>query len=242
MSDRLVLVHPDAATLAASAAVRFIGLLQDVQAQGRVPAVALTGGGTGIAVLAQVAASPLRVLIDWSQVEIYWGDERFVRESDPERNAKQAWDALLSLVDVDPARVHEMAASDGAFSDDVDAAAAEYASLVPATLDLVLLGVGGEGHVASVFPDSPAVAAADDDTPVVAVRDCPKPPPTRISLTLPYIRRAAQVWTLVAGDAKAEALARAAAGEPASDVPVAGAVGRERTVWLLDTAAAGQLG
>ena len=239
MGDRLVVIHPDAATLAASAAARLIALLQDVRAAGRVPAVALTGGGTGIAVLEQVAASPLRDLVDWSQVEIYWGDERFVPADDQERNAKQAWDALLRHVPIDPARVHEMAPSDGGFGDDVNAAAAAYA--VPDELDLVLIGVGGEGHVLSVFPDSPAVAVTEDGPRVIAVRDCPKPPPTRISLTLPYIQRAAEVWALVSGDAKAEALARAAGGEPASAVPVAGAVGRERTVWLLDVAAASQL-
>lgn len=239
MIEPLVVVHPDAASLAGSAAARFIALLQDIQAAGRIPAVALTGGGTGIALLEQVAASPLRDLVDWSRVEIYWGDERFVPADDPERNAKQAWDALLDRVPVDRARVHEMAPSDGDFGDDVDAAAAAYT--VPDAQDLVLIGVGGEGHVLSVFPDSPAVAATDDDARVIAVRDCPKPPPTRISLTLPYIRRATEVWALVSGDAKAAALARAVAGEPPSAVPVAGAVGRERTVWLLDVAAAGQL-
>lgn len=239
MTEPLVVVHPDPDTLAASAAARFIALLQDAQAAGRIPAVALTGGGTGIAVLEQVAKSPLRDLVNWSRVEIHWGDERFVPADDPERNGKQAWDALLSKVGVDPARVHEMAASDGEFGDDVDAAAAAYS--VPEELDLVLIGVGGEGHVLSVFPDSPAVAATDDGPRVIAVRDCPKPPPTRISLTLPYIRRADEVWALVAGDAKAQALARAAHGEPVSAVPVAGAIGRQRTVWLLDTAAASQL-
>ncbi|WP_353647516.1 6-phosphogluconolactonase [Nakamurella sp. A5-74] len=241
MTDRLVVVHPDAATLAASAAARMIALLQDVQASVNVATVALTGGGSGIAVLEQVAASPLRDLVDWSRVEIFWGDERFVPADDPERNAKQAWEALLSKVGVDPARVHEMPASDGEFGDDVDAATHAYAVEPPDHLDLVLIGVGGEGHVLSVFPDSPAVAVTEDGPRVVAVRDCPKPPPTRISLTLPYIQRATQVWALVSGDAKAEALARAAGGEPASAVPVAGAVGRERTVWLLDTAAASQL-
>jgi 6-phosphogluconolactonase len=101
-----------------------------------------------------------------------------------------------------------------------------------------LLGVGEEGHTASIFPHSPAVA--ETARAVVAVRDCPKPPPTRVSLTLPTIRRAERVWLITAGAAKAEPVAAALAGADEADIPAAGARGRQETLWLLDKAAAGE--
>ncbi len=232
-----VLVHRSADLLAAAAAARLITVLADAQAEGRIPVIALTGGGTGIAVLAHVNSSPARDAVDWSRVEIFWGDERFVPAADPERNDLQARQALLDHVDVDPGRVHAVAASDGEFGDDVDAAAAAYAAAVTpiAVFDVVMLGMGEEGHVASVFPDSPAV---HDHRVAVPVRGCPKPPPTRVSLTLPTIRRARQVWLMTAGAGKAEAVDRALGGAAPVDVPAAGAVGTDRTLFLLDTASA----
>jgi 6-phosphogluconolactonase len=232
-----IVVHPSPEVLAASAAARLITFLADRQAEGRVPTVALTGGGVGTQTLAQVAASPARDSVDWAQVEFYWGDERFVPRDDPERNELQARQALLDQLDVAPERVHPMAPSDDEVGDDPDAAAAAYQEVLR-PLDLVLLGMGPEGHVASVFPDSPAV---HDDRPVVAVRDCPKPPPTRVSLTLPTIRSADQVWLLVAGAAKADAVASAIGGASEVDVPAAGATGTTRTLWLLDAEAASAL-
>lgn len=237
-----VVVHPDAEVLVAAAAARVLTALADVQADGHVPAIALTGGGVGIGTLAAIATSPARDSVDWSRVEIYWGDERFVPGDSDDRNEKQAREALLDRLDLDPARVHPMAASDGAFGADVDAAAAAYAAALAerrAPLDLVLLGMGPEGHVASVFPHSDAVGSS---APVVAVRNCPKPPPTRVSLTLPTIRTAAEVWLLVAGEGKADAVAAALGGADEVDVPSAGATGRVRTLWLLDRAAASGLG
>jgi 6-phosphogluconolactonase len=101
-----------------------------------------------------------------------------------------------------------------------------------------MLGMGPEGHVASIFPDSPAVS---DQRPVVAVRDCPKPPPTRVSLGFSAITSAEEVWLLVSGAGKAEAVARALGGAQPVDVPAAGARGRRATRWLLDDAAASEL-
>ena len=242
-----VVVHRDADALAAATGDRLAELLIGVQSAGRRPRIVLTGGGSGIGLLAALNASPERDRIDWAQVEIFWGDERFVAASDPERNDLQARDALLSQVGVDPTLVHEMAASDGKFGDDVDAAAAAYAAVIDAgsgghagpTFDVVMLGIGPEGHVASIFPDSPAVH--EQRLTVVAVRNCPKPPPTRISLTLPTIRAAAQVWIVTAGDGKAEAVAGALSGASEVDLPAAGATGTVATYFLLDTAAASRL-
>jgi 6-phosphogluconolactonase len=104
--------------------------------------------------------------------------------------------------------------------------------------DVLLLGMGPEGHTASIFPNSPAV---DDERPVFAVRDCPKPPPTRISLGFSAINSAEEVWLVVAGEEKAPAVARALAGAGPAELPAAGVHGRRATRWLLDAAAAGGL-
>ncbi|MGI5130528.1 6-phosphogluconolactonase [Pseudonocardia sp. CA-107938] len=239
-----VVVHPDADTLAAAAAARLITRIVDLQVGGGVPRIALAGGGVAIQMLAQVRTSPAQAAIDWSRVELYWGDERFVAPDDPERNELQAREALLNHVPVDPAKVFPMGAATGGSAEDAAAAYAEVlakaagGSGVPA-FDVLLLGMGGEGHTLSVFPDSPAVHETEPG--VVAVHDCPKPPPTRISLTLPAARAAAEVWIVSAGEAKADAVTAALGGASEVEIPVAGATGRERTLWLLDTASAAKL-
>ncbi|HWG00330.1 MAG TPA: 6-phosphogluconolactonase, partial [Trebonia sp.] len=108
---------------------------------------------------------------------------------------------------------------------------------VPA-FDILMLGIGPEGHVASIFPEMPAVS---DNRPVVAVRDSPKPPPVRISLTFPSIQAAREVWILAAGGEKADAVARALTGATPDQVPAAGARGRQRTLFLIDEQAAAKL-
>jgi 6-phosphogluconolactonase len=235
-----VVVHSGGDLLAAAAAARLITALVDAQADHGVASLGLTGGRTGNAVLEHVRASPALQAVDWSRVDFYWGDERFLPAGHADRNETQNRAALLDHVSVDPARVHVMEPSDGRFGDDPDAAAADYASVIGAVvLDVLLLGVGEEGHTASLFPDSPAVHEVSRS--VVAVRDCPKPPPTRVSLTLPAIRRARQVWLMTTGEAKADPVARALAGAPEVDIPAAGARGTERTLWLLDSTAAAKL-
>ncbi len=235
-----VVIHASADLLAATTAARLVTKLVDIQSTGRVPAIALTGGGVGIAMLSQLNASPARDAIDWLRVEIFWGDERFVPGADDQRNELQARQALLDHVRCDPTRVHAMAPSDGEFGTDVDAAAAAYGDLVDGRdgLDLVMLGMGDEGHVASIFPESPAVY---DTRQVVAVRNCPKPPPTRISLTLPTIRAASEVWLITAGASKAGAVSMALGGAGEVALPAAGATGRSRTLWLLDRQSASAL-
>jgi 6-phosphogluconolactonase len=235
-----VIVHRDAALLAAATAARLITAVVDAQVARGTASVVLTGGRTGGAVLDEVRRSRAVDAVDWSAIDFYWGDERFLPAGDPERNETQARTALLDHVPVDPSRVHAMAPSDGEFGDDPDAAAAAYAELLAADdfrgFDICMLGVGEEGHTASIFPDSPAVH--EKTATVVAVRDCPKPPPTRVSLTLPTIRRATEVWLMTTGAAKAEAVAKAINGAPETDIPAAGATGRDTTLWLLDKTAA----
>ncbi|QDQ97439.1 6-phosphogluconolactonase [Tomitella fengzijianii] len=220
-----------------AAAARFTALVAEAVARRGRARVVLTGGGAGIGLLAALRGAD----IDWPKVEFFWGDERFVAADDGDRNALQAHEALLAHVPVDEALVHPMPADDGDVAGDVDAAARRYAELVEPVeaFDVHLLGMGGEGHINSIFPHSPAVA--ESAATAVAVRDCPKPPPTRITLTLPMVRRSREVWLLVAGEAKAQAAAAALGGAAAADVPAAGASGSDRTVWFVDDAAAAAL-
>jgi 6-phosphogluconolactonase len=237
--------YPDTAALVDAAAERLTQeIVSVVEFRGRAMIV-LTGGGTGIGLLSKLAESDR---IDWSKVHLFWGDDRYVPEDDDERNYKQARAALLDKVDIPAANVHAMAASDGEFGDDIDAAALAYEQVLagnaepgePAPhFDVHLLGMGGEGHINSLFPHTPAVREAS--RLVVGVSDSPKPPPRRITLTLPAIQRSREVWLIVSGAAKADAVAAAIGGADPVDVPAAGAVGRDATVWLLDEEAASKL-
>jgi 6-phosphogluconolactonase len=244
VSTTEVMVHRDADELASAAAARLMARIVDAQTARGTASVVLTGGGVGIAVLRALRESPTRDAIDWSRLDVWWGDERFLPSSDPERNETQAREALLDSVPLDPARVHTMPASDGPDGDDPEAAAARYAALLAGAarpgqqmphIDVLLLGVGGEGHIASIFPESPA---AYEERMVAAVRGCPKPPPTRITLTFPAITSADEVWLVTAGAEKAGAIGMALGGAGPVQVPAAGARGRHRTLWFLDRNAA----
>ncbi|NKZ04020.1 6-phosphogluconolactonase [Actinomadura latina] len=248
MSAPQVLVHRDLDLLAEAAAARLVTRIADAQAARGTASAVLTGGGAGTAVLAALAATGARDAIDWSRLDVWWGDERFRPAGDAERNETGARAALLDHVPVDPARVHPMAPSDGPDGDDPEAAAERYAAELRAAagagepvpeFDVLMLGVGPDAHVASLFPGMPAL---HDERPVVAVHDSPKPPPTRISLTFPSLRAAREVWVLAAGESKAEAVRLGlSAGTEQVRAPVAGARGKERTLFLLDTAAASRL-
>jgi 6-phosphogluconolactonase len=246
-APRTVVVHRDPEVLAAAVAARLVTALVDAQAEGAVPSLVVPGGGIGIASLEALRDSPACAAVDWPRLDIWWGDERFVPSDDPERNELQVRRALLESVEIDPARVHPMGALGGPDGDDVDAAAARYAAelaaaapgsaLVP-PFDVLMLGMGPEGHTASIFPGSPA---AYDERTVIGVHGCPKPPPTRITMGFTALRSAQEVWMVVAGEQKAAAVALALSGAGPVQVPAAGAVGRRQTLWLLDEAAASQL-
>lgn len=236
--------YPDTATLVAAAGDRLARAIESAIAERGRAMIVLTGGGTGIALLARLSSHP----VDWSRVHVFWGDERYVAHDDDERNDKQAREALLDHVPIPAANIHPMPASDGEFGSDLDAAADAYRAVLAGCaevgaptpeFDVHLLGMGGEGHVNSLFPHTPAVR--EMHRMVVGVEDSPKPPPRRITLTLAAIRRSRQVWLVVSGAAKAEAVAAALGGADPDDIPAAGAVGREATVWLIDSAAAAEL-
>ena len=234
-------VHADAAALATAVAGELLGRLADAQSGGGVPQIALTGGSIAEAVHREVARLAPSSGVDWSRVVVWWGDERFVPRDDAERNAGKARAEFLDVVGVDPAHVHEMPSTDdaadvhegaGAHSDELH----EHGS---GEFEIVMLGVGPDGHVASLFPGHPALDV--DDRIAVGVTDSPKPPPERISLTFPTLNRTRSVWFLVSGEGKAQAVAGALGGAERHEIPAAGVAGQEDTIWFLDRASSSAL-
>jgi 6-phosphogluconolactonase len=245
-----VVVHRDAEELAQAAAARFITRVVDAQAARGFASVVITGGTIGIQMLAAIRESRACGAIDWRALDVWWGDERFLPAGHEDRNETQARGALLDHVPVDESRVHAMPCSDGPDGDDVEAAAARYAEELRAasrpedhadvpTFDILILGVGPDAHCASLFPGLPGVY--ETERTVIGVRGSPKPPPTRISLTLPALKAAEDVWFVVAGEDKADAVGLALSGAGPIQVPAAGPSGRRSTLWLLDRAAAARV-
>ncbi|HEV6952312.1 MAG TPA: 6-phosphogluconolactonase [Promicromonospora sp.] len=244
---RLVVVHPDKEVLAQAAAARLLTRVLDVQSVRSPVHVVLTGGTVGIATLAAAATSPLLRAIDWSGVHLWWGDERFLPDGDADRNETQAREALVDALvarhGLPEANVHPMPGPSTVATPEEGAAAyarllAEHvgdgASVPP--FDVLLLGMGPDGHVASLFPGHEGLTASGTAT---GVHGSPKPPPERVSLTFDALRAAREVWVVAAGAEKADRVAAALRGDPVAEVPAAGAVGQARTLWLLDAEAAG---
>ena len=239
-----ILRHADAASLAEAVAARIVTTITAAQMSGRVPSLCLTGGGIGTGVLRALAQTPAQDSLDWSRVEIWWGDERFVATGSPDRNETGAREALLDLVPVDPARVHPFPAPEHCGNSPEESAARYGEELVvwggdEPSLDIVLLGIGPDAHVASLFPELPAL---HDTRLACAVHGSPKPPPVRVTLTMRTIQLAREVWILASGAEKADAVELALMpGAGTYQVPAAGARGRERTLFLIDDAAASRL-
>jgi 6-phosphogluconolactonase len=246
MSERRLLVHPDKPTMAASVADRFITKLGKLLLDNETVDVVLTGGTMGTAVLAAANASPDRDSVDWSRIRFWWGDERWLPKGDPERNETQAREALLDHLDLDESAIHAFAASDDGI--DLDAAAAAYADELRANaapgsqlplFQITFLGVGPDGHIASLFPERSGIR--EKDATVIAVRNSPKPPSERLSLTLPVINRSERIWLVLAGADKASALGLTLAGVSPNEVPAAGANGVRRTDFHVDSEASAEV-
>lgn len=234
-------VLPGAGDVARMVAEQLLVRIAAIQSEGRVPSVVLTGGTIANEIYREAAALPSDV-VDWMHVDLWWGDERYVPADSTDRNDRAAELDLLDVVGADPARVHAMPAADEVHPD-LEAAAAAYAEEVrthaDGDFDLVLLGLGPDGHVASLFPGFAQLDVTDEI--VVAVTDSPKPPPERISLTFPALNRTREVWFLVTGDGKADAVARALADDGSVHETPARGITCENSTWWLDEAAAGAL-
>lgn len=227
-------MHPDTDALAVDIARRLEALISRVQDEGREPQVVLTGGTIAIAAYEQLAAGGA----DWSRVHLWWGDERFVAAGHQDRNDRQARDAFIDRLGVPDEHVHAMPDASGDLS--IAEAADSYGTNLPAAqFDVVLLGLGPDGHVASLFPGFDQLE--ETARRCVEVFDSPKPPPERITLTFPALNHSKEVWFLVSGDGKADAVSQVMAGSPVAKTPASGVTGRERTLWLLDEPAASRL-
>ncbi|MDQ2749877.1 MAG: 6-phosphogluconolactonase [Actinomycetota bacterium] len=236
--------------LAQDTAGRLAGTLIAALAVRPVAHVVLTGGGILERVLGALGDRAGQGDVDWRRVHVWWADERYVGSDSDERNDTAAFAAGLDGLPLDPALIHRMPAADSRFGDDVEAAARAYAAELTAAapaegtataphFDAVLLGVGPDGHCASLFPGHPGVY--ERGATVIAVHDSPKPPPTRLSFTFDMLDLSNEVWFVASGEGKADAVARALSGADRAQVPAAGPHGSKRTLWLIDPAAAARL-
>jgi len=241
VSNRVIRVFRNAAEVATAVATRLEEVIDfDLTSRGECHVV-LTGGTVGIALLRQVATTKH---VNWSDVHIWWGDERFVPSDSSDRNDGQAWDALLARIEIPTENIHRIAAADS--GETLDSAAALYAKDLEnyfgadfPHFDVTLLGVGPDSHVASLFPHLPGVG--DLGHTVIPVRDSPKPPPERVSLTLPSINSSRRVWVVAAGTDKADAISAAMDAQSPDNAPVSAVHGVEETVFFVDEAASQRL-
>jgi len=236
-SDVRVFADVDELSLrAAEAAVRTIN--ESVRSNGRF-SVAVSGGNTP-RTLYRLLSSRFRAQIPWTKVHIFWGDERYVPLADPNSNYRMARETLLDVVPCPAGNVHPMPTE----LPDPDVAAREYEKTLRSyfsedwpRFDLVLLGLGEEGHTASLFPGSPALN--ETERWVVAV-NAPAEPSLRLKLTLPALTEAANIYFLVTGSNKAQALHHVLIGSPDPKIyPASGVrLAQGTVIWWVDRAAA----
>lgn len=236
-TDPLIVRHPGPSRLIVLTGGRLLTAVLDALAARGEAHVALTGGSMGSAVIAALAEHPALDAVDWSRVHFWWGDERYLPAGDPDRNDTQNDDAGLRAIAGDSERVHRVGGPDAV--DSAEEAARLYEEELrvhaPGTFDVVMLGVGPDGHVASLFPGHSAQRSSGS---AVAVHDSPKPPATRVSLTAQRLSDAREVWFIVSGEDKAPAVANGVAGAPATQDSTGLVRGQLRTLWLVDEAAA----
>ena len=193
-------------------------------------ALALAGGSTPRRAYQRLPALPM---VPWGQVEVFFGDERAVPPESPDSNFRMAHDAFLGQVPIPREKIHRMTAE----RDDLSTAAREYEALLPAILDVLILGIGPDGHTASLFPHAPALQEREHRVIRVVGGE---PLVQRLTITPPVIQQAARTLVLASGAEKADAVARALTG-PVDVASVPAQLARGGT-WILDRAAAGSLG
>ena len=263
MTERKTVVYPNPEVLAQAVAARTLLTIADLLAEPNRQRVdiAVTGGTDGIYVLKVMGESPLAEAVDWSRVHVWWGDERFVAADSDDRNAKQAREAWFGKLIEDgrmPAEnIHEMPA-DGRSDDEITTATPEQTDAVLAaaaaeyqrelieqlgdkpSLDIAMFGVGPDAHFASLFPDHGEAEINDPHVLVVGVRDSPKPPPLRVTLTVPMIAHSKHTWVFTSEERKADAVQAAFARRNNPHAQSSYADGEE-LLWLIDEDAASKL-
>lgn len=244
---REILKYADGPAVASAAANALLTHIADLLTSKQFVHISITGGTVGILTLVKIAEHADRDSVDWKRVHIWWGDDRFVAPDDADSNALQARDALLSQLNLDAALVHEFpkidAKSSVSIDEQLDAAAVKFATSVSALsnpetgfidFDVTLLGMGPDGHIASLFPGH---AIPEAGVSIIAEHSSPKPPPQRLSFTYEAINHSKEIWFVVAGADKAEAVSVAFSSAP-TRLPVGRVAGIHKTVWFIDEAAA----
>lgn len=226
---RLVVDAADVADTAARLAVQRLAEALELREAAH---LVVTGGSDGHEVTRRIAASG--TTLEWQRVHVWWGDERLVPRGDADRNDAAVEDILKAIPGISVEQLHRMPAQGD--PDPVAGYSADLATGIGEGLfDVVLLGIGPDGHVASLFPgrdlgEGPGI-------PVLEVQDAPKPPPHRLSLTMARLSASRHVVLLTSGEAKRDAVAALRSG--GSDLPVCRVRGRESTTLVVDRAAAG---
>lgn len=246
MSTRTIRIFADVESLSEAAAHEFVRCAcEAIAARGRVT-VALSGGSTPRRLYQLLAKEPFRDLVDWRRVELFWGDERCVLPDHPDSNYRMAREAMLDRLPILAEHIHRIEAERA----DRDAAARDYEAVIarvfgiaagaePPTFDLILLGLGPDGHTASLFPHTQAL---EETKRWVVANPVPQLNTNRLTLTRPILNRAREVQFLVAGGDKAERLAEVLAGPADSKrLPSQSIQPDGQLVWLVDRAAATRL-
>ncbi len=244
MGVRQIFVFDDISSLEEAAAREIVRTVRNAVSRRGVCHVALAGGATPRGVYARLSEEPHRGRIDWSKTRLFWGDERCVPPDEAESNYRIAHEALLSKVPLNEGSVHRIPVELGP-----ERAAAAYEEKIRAVVggaaprfDLILLGMGADGHTASLFPNTPALR---QEPRLVAPTVAPKPPRRRVTLTLRAINAARKVLFLVAGGEKARTLARVLEdGGEASEGSLPASLVRPpkgRLLWMVDRSAAARL-
>jgi len=240
---RDVRVYPDLEHLSRAAAEELVDLAEAAVAERDRFTLALSGGQTP-RLLYELLATTHRAAMPWRRCHIFWGDERYVSPEDPRSNYHMAQDNLLDHVPVPGDNIHPMPT----LLPEIEEAAEAYEQTVMdyfsgdwPRFDLVLLGMGANGHIASLFPHNPVLT--EQARVVAAVRDQHAEPPLRLTLTLPAINHAANIWFLVAGKGKANALKTVFSEKPNRDIAPATAVHPVdgTLVWWVDDAAMSEI-
>lgn len=219
-----------AGAFARTAAGELAAVIRDVASADRRVTLALAGGATPRPVYAQLAGDRT---VPWHRVHVYFGDERCVAPDDPDSNYRMARETLIEAAGIPPGRVHRIEAE----RPDREAAALDYGRILPDKLDILVLGIGEDGHTAALFPGSAALR--ERRAKVMPVTGA-KPPHDRMTITPIVIQAAATIVVMATGAGKAQAVARALRGP--ADVPGCPAQLARRGLWLLDGEAAAGLG
>lgn len=230
-------ILPDATSLITAAAEHFVSTARSAIAKRGVFYVALAGGSTPKGLYEKLATSPYIEQIDWARVHLFFGDERCVPATHDDSNFKMARQAMIDLIPIPAENVHRMPTESGDAAD----VAVRYADTMKtvmdgAPFDLVLLGLGPDGHIASLFPETPALEVTDTLTASLYVE---KFDSWRVTITYPVINAARQVIVFIAGEAKA-AIVNDITSDAVSGLPVQRLAPENDYYWFMDKAAAGQ--